>query len=493
MSTPALGSKIAFGAIWMVGMRLFIRSIGLISTLILVRLLEPADFGLVAIVTAIIAAIETMKAFGLEVALIQDQSAGPDEYNTVWTMEIILAALTSSCIALIAAPAAQWYDEPRITSLLYILAIANFALGFRNVGIVDFRKQLHFARDFRYNVAIKLIGFIVTISAAWYLRSYWALVIGIVTTKLSGVILSYWMHDFRPRFSLTSVKKLFRFSKWLLINNLSIVARLRGPDFLVGKFAGATGLGHYSIAYEIANMPTTELIAPINRALFPGFSKIAHDLPRARNAFVQASSVVALFSLPIALGVSSVAELIGSVVLGEKWLATIPIIKMLAISGAVTAVASPITSAIIAMGRPAWVSMAAVINACIVLPTVALMASADGAVGAARAVMITTLCFLPVYFTLAFRLLRLDIFDIVNILFRPTVAAITMFVCVRQVLALTALPAINLMLAATIGAVVYLITLLLFWSIMPRTSVSGERYLFERIRPFVAKFGAGSQ
>ena len=488
MKTPSLGSKIAFGAIWMVGMRLFIRSIGLISTLVLVRLLEPSDFGLVAIVTAIIAAIETMKAFGLEIALIQNQASGRDEYNTVWTMEVLLALLTSSCIALIAVPASAWYDEPRIEPLFYILAVTNFLFGFRNVGIVDFRKKLHFARDFQYNVSIKLVGFIVTIVSAWYLRSYWALVIGIVTTKICGLILSYAMHDFRPRFTLIAFRKLFRFSKWLLVNNLSIVARLRGPDFLVGKFAGAAGLGYYSIGYEIANMPTTELIAPINRALLPGFAKIADDLLRARAAFIRAASVIAIFSMPIAFGLASVAELLGSVVLGQKWLPAVPLIKMLAIAGVVTSVASPITSAIIALGRPAWVSIASVVNACILLPLVAYMASTEGAIGAAKAVMLTALLFLPVYFILATVLLKLSARDLVTILMRPAAAALLMYMVVRQCLTITSIDALNLLLAASIGAITYLCTLGLLWVVMPKRSASGEAFILDRLKPLWIRF-----
>ncbi|MEO1574516.1 MAG: oligosaccharide flippase family protein, partial [Pseudomonadota bacterium] len=345
-----LGGKIAFGAIWMVLMRLSIRFIGLISTLILLRLLAPSDFGLVMIVTATVAIIELMRAFGFQIALIQDQDAGRDEYNTVWTMEVTMALVTALILVLIARPAAAFYEDPRLEVLFYIVAAVNGLHGFSNVGIVDFRKELQFKREFRYNVSIKVIGFVVTITSAWLLRSYWALILGMVATKLSGLGLSYLMHPYRPSFSLASLGKLFSFSRWIFLNNMGIVSRMRGPDFIIGKVAGTAGLGIYSVAYEISNLATTELIAPINRALLPGFAKIAADAPRARAAFIKASSVMALFSLPIAVGIAATAPLIGPVVLGEKFLAAVPLIEMLAVAGVVTAIASPITSCLIALG-----------------------------------------------------------------------------------------------------------------------------------------------
>lgn len=477
-----LGGKIALGAIWMVMMRLAIRFIGLISTLILLRLLAPADFGLVAIVMATVATIELMKAFGFELALIQDQEAGPDEYNTVWTMEILMAAATGLILILVAVPAAAFYEDARLTNMFYVIAAANFVHGFRNVGIVDFRKELQFAREFRFNVAIKVIGFVVTISCAFVLRSYWALIYGIVATKLAAMVLSYTMHPYRPGFSLVSLRKLFRFSRWIFLNNMGILARMRGPDFIIGKVAGTQGLGVYTVAYEISNLATTELIAPINRALLPGFAKIAHDAERARAAFIKAASVMALFSLPAAVGIAATAPLIGPVVLGQKWLSAIPLIEVLALAGVVTAIASPITSCLIAMGRPHVVALLSLCNACVLLPSVAWFGVRGGAAGAAQAVLMTAGLFLPIYFGIAMRFLHLRIRDVFTILFRPALASLLMYWIVRSALHLTGIDAVDLLLAVGIGATVFGVTILVLWRAMPTRAVSAEAYLFDRIQ-----------
>ena len=485
-----LGGKIAFGAIWMVLMRLSIRFIGLISTLVLLRLLAPEDFGLVAIVMATVAVVELMRAFGFQIALIQDQEAGPDEYNTVWTMEVIMASVTGLILIIIARPAAAFYGDPRLVELFYIVAGANALHGLVNVGIVDFRKHLEFGREFNYNVSIKIVGFVVTITSAYFLRSYWALVIGIVANKFTGLVLSYVMHPYRPRFSLASVGKLFRFSSWIFMNNMGIVARLRGPDFIIGKVAGPQGLGVYAVAYEISNLATTELIAPINRALLPGFAKIAHDAPRARAAFIKASSVMALFSLPIAVGIAATAPLIGSVVLGEKWLAAVPLIEMLALAGVVTAIASPITSCLIALGKPSVVACLSLANAVALLTSVTWFGLRGGAAGAAQAVLINAGLFLPIYFAVAVRFLHLKVTDVFAILFRPAAAAAAMYVVVRQVLHLTGTDALDLVLAVGIGAVTFCCLLAALWALMPKRATSGESFLLDRVRERLGRSAA---
>lgn len=475
-----LGNKVALGAIWMVAMRLAIRFIGLISTLILIRLLDPHDFGIVAMVTAVVAAVETMRQFGFEVALIQDKEAGIDEYNTVWTMEIILASLAALVIVLVAKPAALFYEESEIVPLFYVIAAANMIYGFLNVGVVDFRKNLEFDREFRFLVSVKIIGFFVTVGLAYALRSFWALVIGIATTKIAGVILSYVLHPYRPRLSLRALGKLFNFSKWMFLNNVSILTRLRGPDFVIGKLAGTSGLGVFSLAFEISNLPTSELVAPINRALLPGFSKISADRRRASKAFVRVTAVIALLSLPIAFGIASTAELIGIVILGEKWLAAVSLIKVLAIFGAVTAILSPIASAIIAFGKPRIVAILSLCNAATLLPSLIFLMHSMGLNGAAIAILANSLFYLPIYFIVASRFMEILFRDIVTIFIRPTLASVMMFFAVKFVPIQTDADGVNLLLSIAFGALTYALLIALFWLPTKRLPVSGEYFVVDK-------------
>jgi O-antigen/teichoic acid export membrane protein len=174
-----------------------------------------------------------------------------------------------------ARPAAEYYRRPEVFHVLCALAFGPLFASLENIGVVRFRKELQFRKEFTFRASRRLLAFSVTLPLAFVMRSYRALVGGILMTKLGSSVLSYVAHEFRPRFCLTQAKELFSFSGWLLLNNMVIFFKERSTDFVVGRLLGPASLGVYSISYETANMPTVEVSAAINRALLPGFARIA--------------------------------------------------------------------------------------------------------------------------------------------------------------------------------------------------------------------------
>ena len=333
----SINRKMAKGASWMVLMRFAERGLGLISTIILARLLLPADFGLIAMAMSIIAILELLSEFGFDWALIQNQSAERRHYDTAWTFNLLFGLSVASLLVLIAQLAAQFYNESRLEIVIYALALGTVIRGIENIGVVDFRKHMEFNREFYFLFGKKLITFCVTVPAAFMLRNYWALVIGSLVGRLAGVALSYLMHAYRPRLSLAARHELFHFSKWLFINNILTFARIRSADFVIGRITGTQSLGLFSVAYELANLPTSELIAPINRAVFSGYAKMSGELAVLSRGFLNVMSVIALFALPAGAGVAATADLIVGVFLGENWLAAVPLIQLLAVFGIMSA------------------------------------------------------------------------------------------------------------------------------------------------------------
>ena len=178
----SLTRKVAHGAAWMVILKLVVRSIGLVSTLILVRLLEPSDFGIVAMAMSIVAALELLTAFGFDITLIQNQKADAAEYDTAWTLNVLLGAGAAVLLIVLAHPAAGFYEEPALVPVFQVIAIVSLLQGLENIGMVDFRKHLKFEKEFLFHVLVKMFGFVVTIALAFKLRSYWALVLGTVAS-----------------------------------------------------------------------------------------------------------------------------------------------------------------------------------------------------------------------------------------------------------------------------------------------------------------------
>jgi O-antigen/teichoic acid export membrane protein len=167
----------------------------------------------------------------------------------------------------------------------------------------------------------------VTVPLAIWLRNYWALVIGMVVGKVFAVVISYWMHSYRPRLSLAGASDLMSFSGWLLVNNTLYFFNERLTDFVVGRMAGASALGLYNVTYEISNMPTTEIMAPINRVMLPAYSKISRDQGDLKRTYLDTVAVMTLASVPAGFGIAAVAEPLVAVLLGPRWSAAVPLLR----------------------------------------------------------------------------------------------------------------------------------------------------------------------
>lgn len=340
------------GALWTFLFRLVDRGLGLISTLLLARLLVPADFGLIAMATSVTAVIELVTAFGFELALIQRQDPQRVHYDSAWTLNLITAGCGAAVIALLSWPAAAFYEEPRLVPVMLVLAGSMLLGGFENIGTVDFRRRMDFQGEFRFMAGRRLSAFTVTTLTALLSHSYWALLAGTVTGRLVGVILSYLMQPYRPRLSLGAARDLIRFSGWTLFSSALVAGIQRSPHFAIGKLSGPQDLGLYVLAMDLGTMPTTELAAPVNRSAMAGYSRLANDPAAFRGVFLDVGSMVALVALPAGVGLAALAEPLILLVLGAKWSGVVPLLQVLAFSGILVALGSNNGVACIASGKP---------------------------------------------------------------------------------------------------------------------------------------------
>ena len=464
-----LKQKMAKGAAWLVLFRLIERSIGVISTLILARLLVPADFGLVAMATSLLAALDLLGAFSFDVALIQNQKAQRHHYDTVWTFAVLFGIFKALVLCVLAVPAAHFFNEPRLQWLAYALALYTLIDGFDNIGIVAFQKDLELHKEFWFGLAKKVVGFVVTLSMAFWLRNYWALIAGILSTRLASLVLSYRLHPFRPRLSMTGGRDLFKFSKWLLLNNFLIFVNNRGTDFVIGKLAGARALGLYSVSYEIANLPTTELVWPISRAVFPGYARMANDLPRLRETFVQVISLVALLTVPAGITIALVTESLVEVLLGAKWSDAVQLIQVLAIFGVVRSLHGPTGSIYLALGKPGIITGFLCLQVGVAIGLMLFLVPWYGTIGAAYSLLAGASLAMAVNYILVLRELQLPVTNLVRALWRPLVGAAAMMVSIEAIGPLwpsekdATTNVMRLVILCSIAAGSYLVVVLLCW------------------------------
>lgn len=331
-ASPSVGTQAAISAGWMIAWRFVTRVLGLVSTLILARLLTPGDFGLIAMGTSFVAAVDSLSGLGILDALVRRRSNDRHMLDTAFTLQLVRGFVTACIIAATAIPVRDWFGEPRLLTIMLILGALSAASGFENIGIAEFRHQLRFDREFKLLFLPRIMSFAVTVGCAVAFRSYWALVAGVVTSKLCRLVMTYVAHPYRPRLSLRSWNELAGFSFWNWASSLAYLVWDRADYFVYGPVLGASTLGVYMLAAEIALLPITELVSPASAALFPGVARAQDQGQDVIALAVPIALTLALLTVPLAIGISATSGYVVASLLGPQWDATRPLIAIFSLT-----------------------------------------------------------------------------------------------------------------------------------------------------------------
>ena len=361
----------------MVAFRMFSRGIGIASTLVLARLLDTTDFGIVAIAFTISAAFSSLSNVGVTENLVRHQTVGRAELDTGFTVQLAKGGITGLLLLVVAPFAAGWFSEPRLTNVIYILA-AIFALGgLENIGIIFFRRDMRFDREFQLSAIERVLTFVATLTSALLLRSYWALVIGLVVGKIVRLIATYAMQPYRPKLGLHAWRNLAGFSAWMWLSSLVYIVWFRADPLVVGSQVTKAALGLYVVALDIALLPATEIMEPIGAVLFAGFAaeRNAGRNPQG-NAFGLAVSLMMVMA-PIALVLSAASTEIVGVLLGAKWSAAAPLVAMLTFAVVLSPFSNTAAQSLTASGK-VRANLAVVVCASIIKVGVLFVAARTG-------------------------------------------------------------------------------------------------------------------
>lgn len=480
-----INNKMAKGAVWMLLFKILDKCIGAISTFVLVRLLLPEDFGLVAMSMAFLGMLSIMVGFSFDTALVQNQNATRAHYDTVWTFHVLFGLFLGTLLVIFAQPVAELYQEPRLEHLLYALALSCPIEWSGNIGVVAFRKELDFHKEFLFGAIKRLTVFFITLSLAYYLRNYWALALGTIIGKSIGTLISYIAHPYRPRFCLSARHELMDFSKWTFANSMVGFIKTKASDFVIGKLAGSQALGVFTVANEIAGLVSSEVIAPINRVALPAYAKLTTDISELKETFLKVQSVIAICSLPAALGIMVTADLAVQTLLGEQWLATIAVIQIMALQGIGESMASNSGVVLLAIGKPKLLTIVFSTYSVVLITALFFLVGRFGLLGAAYANVLATAFSAPTSLVLAMVQLKLSPLKFIANIWRPVVASLSMYGCVWQLSHYLAnQPAfsvsMNLLTCILSGVIIYTALLLLLWLICNKP-VGGESIILNRL------------
>lgn len=425
-----LAHKVARGTFWVAASYIFSNVFYFLRTVILVRLLNPIDFGLMGIARVVINMFNLFSETGIDRALVQKKEINADTLNSAWGITAIRGILLFILLYLFSPFISIFYRNEHINPILKVISFSFLFNGFTSAGVFLFVKELNFKNKVIFEQANAISNTVVSVTLAFIFKNVWALIIGHVVGAIVGFIFSYMLCSFRPslKFNLNEVKKLFQFGKYVFGSSIIIFITIQGPDALVGKVLGLEQLGFYVLAFGIANAPTTSVTHVVSQIAFPAYAALQDDLPKLREGYLKITRLVAFLSAPIAGGIFMLIPEFVQIFLGTRWIPIVLPVRILCMSGFLRSINSTVSPIFYGIGRPDIEFKLSSLNLSLLALVIYPLTLKMGIVG--TSIAFSAVSTIAVFYIMAiiFKLIRLDAekAQFLKILFFPFVGTLMM-------------------------------------------------------------------
>lgn len=463
-SFETLSPELTKGGAWMLAMRLFIRVLGLVNVVILARLLSPEDFGIVAMATLAVGLLQLFADVNVDLLLLREGTVDRRQMNVAWTLQVVAGVAITGLLLLLSPLLVAYYDEPRVALALVIVAFQPAIAGFENIGVVEFRRKLQFRREFWYWVLRHLIRFGFGLGLVLALRSYVALAIAVPMSAVITVAVSYWMSSFRPQFEFRGLRELWGSARWLVTMNVGQYLTYRSDEFVVGGFAGSSNMGAYYVASDVATIANREIVGAVGRAVYPTIAAFKDSAVETRQAFVHLFGFHMISCLAVGVGLALVASELVPLLLGEQWLAGVPIFRWIALCSIFEGLVLATLPFFITAGRERFVGLFHAAHAAGLIAVLIFVRQWEDLVLIAQArclVGAVALCYCLVRVQGAGHATWTDIF---HASWRPVLATLVM----AAIVPLIAVEGAMLLLKVLVGAATFTAALLALWFVAGR-------------------------
>mgnify|MGYP005852038547 CR=1 FL=1 len=362
-----------------------VRILQVVTTLVLAKLLMPADFGLFALATLIVNAAAIFRDAGLAQSLVYQRGDRPIAANTAFILVLVTGFLLGGTLFAAAGLVARAFGEPAILGPVRVMAIALIPGAAANVHLALLDRNLRFRSRAVPEVSGALSYMLLSIGLA--LRGYgaWSLVIGWVASQVVSSVSAWLVSGWRPRleFDREEARVIVGYGKHLMVASLVVFAFFQVDNAAIGKWLGVTALGFYNLAFTVCHLPATNLGHVVNRVMFPTYSKLRDDLPEMNRVYLRTIRYISVCAVPAAAAIFLLSDPIIRVFYGEKWIPAIPLFRVLSVYGLLRSIGCTGSAVFMSTGHPGMVRLVSTIQLLVVLPFIYTVALRFGALGIA--------------------------------------------------------------------------------------------------------------
>ena len=326
-----------------------------IGQVIIARLLVPADFGIIALITVFIGFAAIFSDFGLGSALIQQRDLGDDTISAVFRFSVFGALFLTGSLWAAAPIMEDFYGVEGLRGLTRLLAIGFFASSVSLVPRALLQRDMRFKLLAQADVVATFLGLLATIAIALKTRSPVAIAIGAVVSSSAGTLLVWrglghytWMSS---RGQLP--RRIWSYGGNLVGFTIINYWARNVDNLLIGKWLGPVSLGLYSRAYNLMLLPVNQVVAALNPVILPTLAALQRDTERFRRAYLSAVRAIAFVTFPMMAGLAVTAYPFIALVFGAKWIEAVPLVQILAWVGLLQSLTNPVGLIYLATGSTA--------------------------------------------------------------------------------------------------------------------------------------------
>ena len=372
-----LNSKIVKATKWSSITEVVAKLITPITSIVLARLLTPEAFGVVATLTMVITFAEIFTDAGFQKYLIQhelvDDIDKEQSTNVAFWSNLIMSLFIWLIIGIFDDPLAAMVGNPGLGHVLTIACVSIPLAAFSSIQMALYKRDLDFKTLFKVRIVGICIPLLVTVPLAFYLRSYWALVIGTIATNCANAVLLTVYSKWKPRFfySFAKLKEMFSFSAWSVVEAVSIWLTGYVDVFIIGVYLNEHYLGLYKTSMTIVGQIMGLITAATTPILFSSLSRLQDDDKAFQTLFFKFQKLVGLLVIPLGVGIYCYSDFVTKILLGDQWLEASSFIGLWGLTSAITIVLSHYSSEVYrAKGRPRLSVLAQVLHLIVLWPAV---------------------------------------------------------------------------------------------------------------------------
>lgn len=348
-----------------------------ISSMVLARLLTPEAFGVVATLNMIIAFAEIFTDAGFQRYLIQhefeDEEDKDKSTNVAFWSNLIMSFLIWGLIAIFCEPLATLVGSPGLGIVLIVACASIPIAAFSSIQMALFKRDLDFKTLFWRRIAIVIVPLFVTIPLAFWLRSYWALVIGTIAQNLVNALLLTIKSNWRPRlyYSFKRLKDMFSFCSWSIFDSVLVWATSYLDIFFIGRALNEYYLGIYRTSISTVGQFTSLITASILPVVMPAISRLQDDIPEMRRVLLHFQKYTSILLLPLGVGIFVFRDFVTAVMLGNQWTEAAPFIGLWGLMEVVTVIFARFCSSVYpAVGKPRVSAIVQISHLIVLVPAI---------------------------------------------------------------------------------------------------------------------------